>query len=260
MPRLSINGKAGRSSLFFTIFRTENRLPGMKRLLLLLPFFIMGKPSAKEEPGKNTAKQLLAEWHRFSSTLHSGKYECIYRHATGRDTVTQQAEVVFSHNTGIEFKNFWASAGTTHFLQCDSGYYCISDEQRTYWEPDRGITHPLDRFYSRTINFEKLDQLLRSKVVTFRSGSRVNNKTVNGEVVIASWPNGTHTDSAVFVFHPENRNLERMVLYAHSDFETYYDDVRITSAMYYPAYSRNAYRPVFFMGKWAKMKTGYTWN
>lgn len=232
----------------------------MKHILLLLPFFVMGKPAGEPAHGSNPARDLLARWHYFSSTLNSGSYECIYRHAEERDTVTRNCKVVFSGNTGTGYRYMLADCGNAQrFLECDSGNYCISEEQKAYWITDKNVSHYSDRFYSRTVQFNKLGQLLRSTAVTFKTTGQVNGQVLAGPAVFASWPNGSHTDSAVFVFHPANQRLERMVLYTHGDFVRYYDDVRITSALYFPRYSRRAYSPAWFTAKWAEMKLNYNW-
>lgn len=259
-PGACRNAKAGQLRLFFTIFGTATRLRSMKRILLLLPFFVMGKPAGPPAPADSPARNLLARWHYFSSTLHSGSFECMYRHAENADTITRQCAVVFSGNTGTGFSCMLARCGNTQrFLECDSGSYCISEERKAYWITDKNVSHPSDRFYSRTVQFNKLGQLLRSTAVTFKMTGQVNGQQVNGPAVLASWPNGQHTDSAVFVFHPENEALERMVLYTHSDFVKYYDDVRITAALCFPRYSRRAYMPAWFTAKWAEMKLNYEW-
>lgn len=232
----------------------------MKRILLLLPFFVMGKPAGPPAAGSDPARSLLARWHYFSSTLNSGSYECIYRHAEERDTVTRNCTVVFSGNTGKGFNYVMAACGDAlRFLECDSGSYCIAEEQKTYWITDKNVSHPSDRFYSRTVQFNKIGQLLRSKVATFKLTDKVNGQQIQGPAVVASWPNGIHTDSALFVFNPADQWLERMVLYTHGDFVRYYDDVRITSALYFPRYSRRAYSPAWFTAKWAEMKLNYNW-
>lgn len=232
----------------------------MKHLLLLLPFFLMGKPAGKPVAGENTARSLLARWHYFSSTLHSGSYECVYRHAENTDTVTRPCAVVFSGNTGTGYNYVLARCGNSQrFLECDSGSYCIAEERKAYWITDKNVSHPSDRFYSRTVQFNKLGQLLRSAAVSLKMTAQVNGKPVGGPAVLASWPNGQHTDSAVFVFQPAGQYLERMVLYTHGDFVQYYDDVRITAALYFPRYSRRAYGPAWFTTKWAEMKLNYNW-
>jgi hypothetical protein len=232
----------------------------MKRILLLLPFFVMGKPAHPPAAAGNPARNLLARWHYFSSNLHSGSYECMYSHAENADTVTRHCSVVFSGNTGTGFRYLLADCGNAQrFLECDSGSYCISEERKAFWITDKNISHPSDRFYSRTVQFNKFGQLLRSSAVTFKPTAQVNGHPVPGPAIIASWPNGLHTDSVVFVFHPENEQLERMVFYTHGDFVRYYDDVRITAALYFPRFSRRAYAPGWFTARWVEMKHNYTW-